>query len=273
MNAELVLDRMGARVVAAAERAVAIEQKFRHQEQGDALRSRRRVRQTRQHEMNDVLGEVVLAPLRWGGKPVPAGLCPSLIGLAPARRHGHGAVLERRAMAIAARVERRENIRRELSGLLEHRVHEVLAEIAIHPVRQCLAKSGGVLERKGHIGNRCLVGHCRPLRLAKPMRARAQAPHDLYPACGAAWRQVWQRHWTNYKGNARGLKVSAHRAAATRMQPLIGSNRAAMVRAPWRQSMRLMGRSQVVRQRILIPPFGGSSPPAPASNLYLKTVT
>src|SRR5262245_2569930 len=25
-----------------------------------------------------------------------------------------------------------------------------------------------------------------------------------------------------------------------------------------------MGRSQVVRQRILIPPFGGSSPPAPA---------
>jgi hypothetical protein len=26
-----------------------------------------------------------------------------------------------------------------------------------------------------------------------------------------------------------------------------------------------MGRSQVVRQRILIPPFGGSSPPAPAS--------
>ena len=27
----------------------------------------------------------------------------------------------------------------------------------------------------------------------------------------------------------------------------------------------LLGRSQVVRQRILIPPFGGSIPPAPAS--------
>src|SRR5262245_18074522 len=31
-----------------------------------------------------------------------------------------------------------------------------------------------------------------------------------------------------------------------------------------RPTSRLMGRSQVVRQRILITPFGGSSPPAPA---------
>jgi hypothetical protein len=38
-----------------------------------------------------------------------------------------------------------------------------------------------------------------------------------------------------------------------------------MVRARGGEKRRLMGRSQVVRQRILIPPFGGSSPPAPAS--------
>src|ERR1700730_4231945 len=38
-----------------------------------------------------------------------------------------------------------------------------------------------------------------------------------------------------------------------------------MVRARGGEKGRLMGRSQVVRQRILIPPFGGSSPPAPAS--------
>jgi hypothetical protein len=35
-----------------------------------------------------------------------------------------------------------------------------------------------------------------------------------------------------------------------------------------------VGRSQVVRQRILIPPFGGSSPPAPANILKgLRAVT
>src|SRR5262249_13981581 len=34
-----------------------------------------------------------------------------------------------------------------------------------------------------------------------------------------------------------------------------------------------MGRSQVVRQRILIPPFGGSSPPAPASQSGLHELT
>jgi hypothetical protein len=41
---------------------------------------------------------------------------------------------------------------------------------------------------------------------------------------------------------------------------------AAMVSAPCgAQAGRLMGRSQVVRQRILIPPCGGSNPPAPAN--------
>ena len=45
----------------APERAVGVEQEFRHQEQRNAARAGRRVRQPRQHEMDDVVGEIVLA--------------------------------------------------------------------------------------------------------------------------------------------------------------------------------------------------------------------
>ena len=61
MDAELVLDRMRAHVVALAERAVGVEQKLRHEEQRNAARSGGRVGQPRQHEMHDVVGHVVLA--------------------------------------------------------------------------------------------------------------------------------------------------------------------------------------------------------------------
>ena len=61
MDAELVLDRMRAHVVAFAERAVRVDQEFRHQEQRDALGAGRCIGQPRQDEVHDVVGEVVLA--------------------------------------------------------------------------------------------------------------------------------------------------------------------------------------------------------------------
>ena len=70
---------------------------------------------------------------RGRGKPVPAGRGPGAIGLLPAGRHGDRAVLERRAVAVADRVERRDHVGREPAGLLEHGIDDVVAEIAVSP--------------------------------------------------------------------------------------------------------------------------------------------
>ena len=61
VDAELVLDAAAAHVVARAQRAVGVDQKLRHQEQRDAARAGRRIGQARQHEMDDVVGQIVLA--------------------------------------------------------------------------------------------------------------------------------------------------------------------------------------------------------------------
>ena len=45
----------------ARQAAVVIDQEFRHQEQRNAARAGRRIGQPRQHEMDDVVGEIVLA--------------------------------------------------------------------------------------------------------------------------------------------------------------------------------------------------------------------
>ena len=47
--------------IALAQAAVSVDHHLRHQEQGDAFRTGRRVRQLGQHQVNDVLGQVVLA--------------------------------------------------------------------------------------------------------------------------------------------------------------------------------------------------------------------
>ncbi len=61
VNAELVLERDAVDVVARAEAAVGVDQEFRHDEQRDALDALGRVGRAREHEVDDVLGVIVLA--------------------------------------------------------------------------------------------------------------------------------------------------------------------------------------------------------------------
>ena len=61
VNPEFLLDADAFDVVAFAERTVLVDQEFRHQEQRNALGAGRRIRQTRQHQMDDVFGQVVFA--------------------------------------------------------------------------------------------------------------------------------------------------------------------------------------------------------------------
>ncbi len=61
LDPHLVLDGAAVHRVACAERAVVADQELRHQEQRDAARTGRRVGQLGQHQVDDVLGEVLLA--------------------------------------------------------------------------------------------------------------------------------------------------------------------------------------------------------------------
>ena len=61
VDAELVLDRDALHVVALAERAVGVHQELGHDEERDALHALGRAVDARQHQVDDVLGVVVLA--------------------------------------------------------------------------------------------------------------------------------------------------------------------------------------------------------------------
>ena len=62
LDAELVLDRLADHAVAVAEAAVVVHQELGHDEHRDALGAGRRVGRAGQHEVDDVVGHVVLAP-------------------------------------------------------------------------------------------------------------------------------------------------------------------------------------------------------------------
>ena len=61
MDPELVLDRRAEHVVARAERAVRVDQQLRHDEERNPFHAFGRLRRAREHEVDDVLGVVLLA--------------------------------------------------------------------------------------------------------------------------------------------------------------------------------------------------------------------
>ena len=61
MDAELVLDRKAAHVVALAEGAIGIHEELRHEEQGHAFHALGGSGGPGEHHVNDVLGQIVLA--------------------------------------------------------------------------------------------------------------------------------------------------------------------------------------------------------------------
>src|SRR5690606_28769292 len=61
VDAQLVLDRGDAQVVAFAQRTVRLRQELRHDEERDALYPWRRIRRAGEHHVHDVVGEIVLA--------------------------------------------------------------------------------------------------------------------------------------------------------------------------------------------------------------------
>ena len=254
MDAELVLDGMAAHVVARA-----VGQQLRHEEERDAAGAGRRVGQARQHEVDDVVDQVVLAigdedlaagdpvgavggplgaaadgvevgaGLRLGqvhgrgpfaghdlgeiavlqliravlrqrldaahgqerrkaeghagrvphldagrvekrrqalaaiglgtGQRVPAGRGPGAIRLLEAARHGDGAVLERQTLEIAAAVQRRELLIRELARLLEDRLDEIEREIAVQLLGDRAVEAGDVAHGEDHLGDRRAIAH------------------------------------------------------------------------------------------------------------------
>jgi hypothetical protein len=113
------------------------------------------------------------------------------------------------------------------------------------PVRRRVFETGRGLERESGVGNRRAVA-CRSIiaessRLGRgPVKRRSRCPASaLYRA---------SRDAVDRAGHRRYGPAQPRAALSARFFPVPG-----------------LGRSQVVRQRILIPPFGGSSPPAPAS--------
>ena len=112
------------------------------------------------------------------GETVPAGGGPGGVGLLPAGRRRHLAVLERRAELVADGIERRDHVGGEFAGFFQHGVDGRLVEIAVKPIRQRGREAGGVLERESDVGNRRAVAHAANLAPPGAVKRKGEEPRE-----------------------------------------------------------------------------------------------
>src|SRR5215471_2368419 len=140
----------------------------------------------------------------------------------------------------------------------------------------------GLAQRAGHFGIHRLCQRVLLFRTIQPDHANAilvryqNLVRHGSPAAQIGMPSLWEgsrlpldysrHHWCMA---ARAAVRKGMPGAVDAPQSLIGVKPEIMLRPAWRQyagaKASSVGRSQVVRQRILIPPCGGSNPPAPAS--------
>ena len=61
MDAELVLEPAAPRIVARTQRTIGVDEELRHQKQRNAARAGRCIGKPRQHQMDDVVGQIMIA--------------------------------------------------------------------------------------------------------------------------------------------------------------------------------------------------------------------
>src|SRR5262245_38710376 len=121
--------------------------------------------------------QVLAAPVRGCGKPVPAGCRPGRVGILPTGWGGDFAILEGRSELVANTVERRDHIARIAAGLCQDRIDCFLIEIAVDAVGERGFQAGGMLERERDIGDWSAVIHDR---LIYPRPKAGQRTLSLY---------------------------------------------------------------------------------------------
>ncbi len=141
MNAHLVLDRTAGHAVARAQRSVGIDQNLRHHEQRHALDSGRCAFDARQHQMDDVLGEIVLTG---GDEDLGAGDLVAAVGLL------HRLGPQQAEISAALRLGQVHGAGPFAGHHLGHE-HLLLFGLAVHDQRRGGAHGEAAIHRKRHV--------------------------------------------------------------------------------------------------------------------------